>query len=159
MLRAIKGTIQWVRGEMTRKPRILFICTANAARSQMAEGLLREKYGDRYDVFSAGTRQSKVSTRAIAVMQEIGIDISHHRSKTLEKYEGIPFDLAVTLCDNAHAVCPVIPWAKKTIHHGFADPHLTPGTGEEDLEGYRKVRDEISAWIDLKFGAGSNFLP
>jgi len=144
---------------MTRKPRILFICTANAARSQMAEGLLREKYGDRYDVFSAGTRQSKVSTRAIAVMQEIGIDISHHRSKTLAEYEGVPFDLAVTLCDNAHAVCPVIPGAKKTIHHGFADPHLTPGTEEETLEGYRTVRDEISAWIYREFGAGSNILP
>jgi len=140
---------------MTNKPRILFICTANAARSQMAEGLLRAKYGDRYEVFSAGTRQSKVSTRAIAVMQEIGIDISHHRSKTLAEYKGVPFDLAITLCDNAHAVCPIVSGAKKTIHHGFADPHLTPGTEEEALEGYRNVRDGISAWIDREFGAGS----
>ena len=159
MLRAIKGTIQWMRGEMTEKPRVLFICTANAARSQMAEGLLREKYSDWYEVFSAGTRQSKVSTRAIAVMQEIGIDISHHRSKTLAEYEGVSFDLAVTLCDNAHAVCPVIPGAKKTIHHGFTDPHLTPCTGDDDLEGYRTVRDEISAWIDREFGSGSKILP
>jgi arsenate reductase len=137
---------------MTKKPWILFICTANAARSQMAEGLLRTGYGDRYEVFSAGTRQSKVSTRAIAVMQEIGIDISGHRSKTLAEYKGIPFDCAVTLCDNAHAICPIVRGAKKTIHHGFADPHLTPGTEEEILEGYRKVRDEISAWIDTTFG-------
>jgi arsenate reductase len=144
---------------MTKKPRILFICTANAARSQMAEGLLRKKYSDRYEVSSAGTRQSKVSTRAIAVMQEIGIDISHHRSKTLAEYQGIPFDLAVTLCDNAHAACPIVPGAKKTIHHGFTDPHLKPGTEEEVLEVYRKVRDEISAWIDREFGAGSNSLP
>ena len=136
---------------MTKKPLILFICTANAARSQMAEGLLRAKYGDRYEVFSAGTRQSKVSTRAIVVMQEIGIDISNHRSKTLAEYEGVPFDLAITLCDNAHAVCPIIPGAKKTVHHGFADPHLTPGTEEEVLDGYRKVRDEIAAWIDTTF--------
>ena len=136
---------------MTKKPRILFICTANAARSQMAEGLLRAKYGDRYEVFSAGTRQSKVSTRAIAVMQEIGIDISHHRSKTLAEYEGVHFDLAVTLCDNAHAVCPVVPGAKKMVHHGFADPHLTPGTEEEVLDGYRKVRDDIAAWIETTF--------
>ncbi len=135
------------------KKRVLFICTANAARSQMAEGLLREKYGDRYEVFSAGTRQSKVSTRAIAVIQEMGIDISHHRSKSLAEYEGVPFDLAVTLCDNAHAVCPVIQGAKKTIHKGFADPHLTPGIEEEVLEGYRKVRDEIATWIDREFGA------
>jgi arsenate reductase (thioredoxin) len=136
---------------MTRKPRILFICTANAARSQMAEGLLRAKHGDRYEVFSAGTRQSKVSTRAIAVMQEIGINISNHRSKTLAEYGGVPFDLAITLCDNAHAICPVVPGAKKTVHHGFADPHLTPGSEEKVLDGYRKVRDEIAAWIDTTF--------
>jgi arsenate reductase len=134
------------------KPRILFICTANAARSQMAEGLLRAKFGDRYEIFSAGTRQSKVSTRAIAVMQEIGIDISHHRSKTLAEFGGATFDLAVTLCDNAHAVCPVVPGARKTIHHGFADPHLTAGTEEEVLAGYRDVRNGIAAWIDREFG-------
>ncbi len=137
---------------MTAKTRILFICTANAARSQMAEGLLRTKYGDRYEVFSAGTRQSKVSARAITVMQEIGIDISNHRSKTLAEFEGVPFDLAVTLCDKAHAVCPIVPGARKTIHKGFADPHLTPGTDDEILAGYRKVRDEIAAWIDSTFG-------
>ena len=136
---------------MTEKLRVLFICTANAARSQMAEGLLRARYGDRYEVFSAGTRQSKVSTRAIAVMQEIGIDISHHRSKTLAEYAGTTFDLAFTLCDNAHAVCPVVPGAKKTIHRGFFDPHLGPGTDEEILAGYRRVRDEIAAWIDEQF--------
>ncbi|MDD4137792.1 MAG: arsenate reductase ArsC, partial [Methanoregula sp.] len=86
------------------KKRVLFICTANAARSQMAEGLLRARYSNRYEVYSAGTRQSKVSTRAITVMQEIGIDLSHHRSKTIDDVSGISFDLAVTLCDNAHAV-------------------------------------------------------
>jgi arsenate reductase len=74
---------------MTTKTRVIFVCTANAARSQMAEGLLRAKYGDRYEVFSAGTRQAKVSVGAIAVMQEIGIDISHHRSKTLDKFRGV----------------------------------------------------------------------
>jgi arsenate reductase len=138
--------------EMARKPRILFICTANAARSQMAEGLLRARYGAGYDVFSAGTRKSKVSSRAIEIMQEIGVDISLHRSKSLEEFEGAVFDLAVTLCDNAHAVCPIVPGAKKTIHKGFADPHLIPGTDEGGLEGYRNVRDEISAWIDITFG-------
>ena len=137
---------------MRTKTRILFVCTANAARSQMAEGLLRAKYGDRYEVFSAGTRQSKVSTRAITVMQEIEIDISHHRSKTLAEFEGISFDLAVTLCDNAHAICPLVSGAKKTIHRGFSDPHLIPGTDETILDGYRMVRDEISGWIDREFG-------
>lgn len=136
---------------MLKKPRVLFICTANAARSQMAEGYLRAKYGDRYDVFSAGTRQSSLSTRALAVMQEIGIDISHQRSKIIASLKGETFDLAVTLCDNAHAACPVVPGAKKTIHHGFPDPHLTPGTSEEILDGYRRVRDGIAAWIDATF--------
>jgi arsenate reductase len=137
---------------MTTKTRVLFVCTANAARSQMAEGLLRAKYGDRFEVFSAGTRQAKVSERAIAVMQEIGIDISHHRSKTLAEYSGVSFDLAITLCDNAHASCPLVPSAKKTIHHGFLDPHLTPGTDIAILDGYRRARDEISHWIDEEFG-------
>jgi arsenate reductase len=137
---------------MTTKTRILFVCTANAARSQMAEGLLRAKYGDRYETFSAGTRQSKVSARAIAVMQEIGINIAHHRSKTLDVVSGMTFDLAVTLCDRAHQICPVIPGAKRTIHRAFPDPHLTPGTEEEILEGYRRVRDAIAAWIDREFG-------
>lgn len=134
------------------KQTVLFVCTANAARSQMAEGYLRSKYGDRYEVFSAGTRQSRVSTRAIQVMQEIGIDISHHRSKTLDEVRTIPIDIAVTLCDNAHQVCTVVPNAEKTIHKGFSDPHLTPGTDQEVLEGYRRVRDGIVRWIDETFG-------
>lgn len=135
-----------------RKQKILFICTANAARSQMAEGYLRAKYGDRYEAFSAGTRQSKISARAVAVMQEIGIDISHHESKTLDTLGHESFDLAVTLCDKACAVCPVMANATTTIHHPFADPHLTPGCYEEILDGYRKVRDSITAWIDRAFG-------
>ena len=137
---------------MTQKTRVVFICTANAARSQMAEGLLRAKYGDRFEVFSAGTRPSRVSTRAIRVMQEIGIDISHHRSKSLDEISGQTFDLAVTLCDRANQVCPVMTCAKKTLHHGFPDPHMTSGTEEDLIEGYRKVRDEIAAWIDETFG-------
>jgi arsenate reductase len=137
---------------MTEKTRVIFVCTANAARSQMAEGLLRAKYGDRYEAFSAGTRQTKVSISAITVMQEIGIDISNHRSKTLDEFRGVSFDLAITLCDNANAICPIVPGAKKTIHCGFADPHLLPGTGETILDGYRRVRDEIANWIDLGFG-------
>jgi arsenate reductase len=137
---------------MRRKTRVLFICTANAARSQMAEGLMRAKYGNRFDVFSAGTHQSRVSTRAIRVMQEIGIDISHHRSKTLDEMSGMTFDLAVTLCDRANQICPVVSCAKKTIHNGFPDPHLTPGGEEELIEGYRSVRDGIAVWIEKTFG-------
>jgi len=139
------------------KTRVLFICTANAARSQMAEGYLRAKYGDRFEVFSAGTRQSRISTRAVQVMQEIGIDISGHQSKSLDTFASVPFDLAVTLCDNASRVCPVVPTAKQTIHHGFADPHLTPGTDDELLDGYRRVRDDITTWIDTTFAPGLLF--
>jgi len=101
---------------MTGKTLVLFICTANAARSQMAEGFLRAKYGGLFEVFSAGTRLSRVSIRAVQVMREIGIDISNHRSKTLDEMSGMTFDLAVTLCDHAHQVCPVVNFAKKTIH-------------------------------------------
>jgi len=133
---------------MTQKTRVLFICTANAARSQMAEGYLRAKYGDRFEVFSAGTKQAHVSVRAIQVMKEIGIDISTHRSKTIDALRGESFDIAITLCDNANRICPIVPGAKKTIHHGFTDPHRTAGTDAEILEGYRRVRDEIAQWID-----------
>ncbi len=137
---------------MTARTKVLFICTANAARSQMAEGLLRAKFSDRYDVFSAGTRQSRVSPYAIRVMQEIGIDISHHRSKTLDEFTGTSIDLVVTLCNNAKAVCPVFSYAKKTIHHGFSDPHAGTGSEEDILAGYRMTRDDLSRWIDRTFG-------
>ena len=140
-----------------RKARILFICTANAARSQMAEGYLRARYGYRYEVFSPGTRQSPVSPRAIEAMAERGIDISGHVSKTLDTFSGIPFDLAVTLCDNAHAVCPIVPSAKKTIHHGFADPRLTPGNNGEILDGYRRCGTRLSAGSTQRSGPGSPY--
>lgn len=136
---------------MNEKRRILFVCTANAARSQMAEGLLRAKYGDSYEVFSAGTRLSRLSPHAVTVMQETGIDISMHYSKTLAQLEGREFDIAVTLCDRARGTCPVIPGAKKQLHQGFSDPHFNTGTDPDILDGYRKVRDEISAWIEETF--------
>jgi arsenate reductase len=85
-------------------------------------------------------------------MQEIGIDISKHRSKTLDEMAGMTFDLAVTLCDRAHQVCPIVTFAKKTIHNGFPDPHLTPGSDEEVLEGYLNVWDIITVWIDTTIG-------
>jgi len=136
---------------MCRKTRVLFFCTVNAARSPMAEGLMRAKYGECFEVFSAGTHQSRVSTRAIRVMQEIRIDISHHRSKTLDEMSGMKFDLAVTLCDRASQICPVVTCAKKTIHYGVPDPHLTYGSDRELIEGYRSVRDGIAVWIDKTF--------
>lgn len=140
---------------MTGKIRVLFVCTANAARSQMAEGLLRARYGDRYEAFSAGTRQSTVSPHAIAAMREIGIDISYHRSKTLDEFAGQTFDIAVTLCDRAHQVCPVVPGAKKTFHYAFFDPHTVRGSSDDIAGAYRSVRDAMAAWIDQEFGQHS----
>ena len=133
---------------------VLFLCTHNSARSQIAEGLLRATYGDRYEAYSAGVEATAVDPRAVRAMSEIGIDISGHRSKTLDDVSGIPFDLAVTLCDNAHAICPIVPHAKKTIHKGFADPHVTSGSEEDILDVYRSIRDEIAIWIDATFRAG-----
>ena len=143
---------------MVQRSRVLFICTANAARSQMAEGYLRAKYGDRYEAFSAGFRPAgRVSSRAIEAIKEIGIEISGQRPKSLETFTGVPLDLAVTLCDNARAVCPVVPSAKRTIHFSVPDPHLTPGTDAEILDGYRRARDMITAWVDTHLARGLPF--
>jgi arsenate reductase len=134
------------------KTRVLFICTKNAGRSQMAEGYLRARYGDRYQVCSAGTHPSQVSRKAIAVMQEIGVDISNQRSKSLDEFAGRQIDYAVTLCDSARSVCPFFPWAKETIHQSFPDPGIFSGTDEEVRDQVRRVRDEIVRWIDERFG-------
>lgn len=139
---------------LQQKSRVLFICTANAARSQMAEGYLRARYVERFDVFSAGTRRSSVSTQAIAVMKEIGIDISAHRSKSIADLSGLQFDVVITLCDNAHKTCPVIPGVRKSVHRPFTDPYEIGGTGPGNLDRYRKTRDEIIAWIDTAFATG-----
>jgi arsenate reductase len=121
----------------------------------MAEGYLRARYGDRYDVFSAGTHPSGVSRKAIAAMKEIGIDISAHRSKPLDEFSGQEIDLAVSLCNHASMVCPVVPCAKETIHRSFHDPGTFTGTEEEVMAGVREVRDEIIRWIDFRFGDNS----
>lgn len=131
---------------------ILFICTQNAGRSQMAEGYLRARYGDRYQASSAGTHPSRVSRKAVSVMQEIGVDISGQRAKSLDEFAGTEIDIVVTLCDNAHAVCPVFPWAKEIIHQSFPDPGNFTGTDQEIMEQVRAVRDEIIRWIDERFG-------
>ncbi len=135
---------------MTDKIKVLFICTHNSARSQMAEGLLRSLRGDLYDAFSAGTIASKVNPYAIKVMSEIGIDISHHRSKSIDEFKGQIFDYVVTVCDNAKENCPFFP-GKYVFHKGFQDPADFEGTDEEKLMIFRKVRDEIRSWIESTF--------
>lgn len=140
---------------MTRQ-RVLFICSHNAARSQMAEGYLGAKYGDRYGAFSAGTTATVVHPLAVQVMNELGIDIADHQSKDLGGFIGQEMDVVVTVCDAAQGICPMFPGARKTIHAGFSDPAAVTGTEEERLAAFRAVRDEIAAWIDITFGGAVN---
>lgn len=130
------------------KERVLILCTGNSARSQMAEGLLRHDGGDRFEVESAGTKASQVRPEAIAVMGEVGIDISGHRSKNVSEFEGQRFDYLITVCDNARETCPVFFGAAKQLHHCFEDPP-PPNTGsdEERITIFRRVRDELRNWL------------
>lgn len=136
--------------------RVLFVCSHNAARSQMAEGYLRARYGDRYEAFSAGTVASTVSPLAVRAMAELGVDISGQRSKDLGAFSGEEMDVVVTVCDAAQAVCPMFPGATETIHAGFPDPAAATGTGEERLATVRAVRDEIATWIDATLGGAEH---
>ena len=129
------------------KQRVLILCTGNSARSQMAEGLLRHDAGDRFEVFSAGTRPSSVRPEAIAVMRELGIDISHQRSKHVNEFAGQSFDYVLTVCDNARESCPIFPGTSARIHHSFADPAALDASEEERLVFFRKVRDEIRQYL------------
>lgn len=130
------------------KSRVLILCTGNSARSQMAEGLLRrDDAGERFEVFSAGTRPSAVRPEAIAVMAELGIDISGQRSKSVEEFRGQSFDYVLTVCDAARESCPVFPDAGRRLHHSFDDPAAATGSEAERLAVFRRVRDELRAWL------------
>ena len=130
------------------KRRVFFICTHNSARSQMAEGLLRFLGNERFEVFSAGTEATTVRPMAIKVMAELGIDISHQQSKTLDLYVSEPFDEVITVCDTAAEACPVFPRAAHRRHWSFEDPSKAKGSEAEQLQVYRKVRDEIRTQIE-----------
>lgn len=125
------------------KQSILVLCTGNSARSQMAEGIIRHLYGDRFEVFSAGTHPSLVRPEAIKAMAEIGIDISGHRSKSVEEFAGREIDYVLTVCDNARENCPYFPARTNVIHHSFDDPASVEGDEETRLSAFRKVRDQI----------------
>jgi arsenate reductase len=131
-----------------RRVRVLFICTHNSARSQMAEGLLRARGGDRFAAFSAGTEATEVRPLAIRAMDEIGIDIRGQESKTLLRYLAQQFDLVVTVCDDARESCPVFPGARRMTQWSFEDPSRATGTDEERLAVFRRVRDEIAMRVD-----------
>jgi arsenate reductase len=127
--------------------RILVLCTGNSARSQMGEGLFRAEGGGGFEVFSAGTAPSSVRSEAIAVMKEIGIDISGQRSKSVEEFAGQPMDYVVTVCDNARDNCPVFPAGTERIHWSFEDPAAVQGSEQDRLAAFRRIRDQIHARV------------
>lgn len=131
------------------KQSILVLCTGNSARSQMAEGIIRHLYGDRFEVFSAGTHPSLVRPEAIKAMAEIGIDISHHRSKSVEEFAGREIDYVLTVCDNARENCPYFPARTKVIHHSFDDPASVEGDDELRLAAFRRVRDQVFSFLNV----------
>lgn len=125
------------------KKKILVLCTGNSCRSQIAEGYLQYFAGDKAEVFSAGVETHGVNPRAIAVMKEDGIDISHHTSNNVNEYRDIQFDYVITVCDNAKERCPYFPSKAKKIHYNFPDPAKATGTEVEVMNEFRKVRDMI----------------
>ena len=135
---------------VTAKQRVLFLCTHNSARSQMAEGLLRALGGDRFEVFSAGTEATSVRPLAIRAMAEVGVDISSQQSKTLGRYLAESFDQVITVCDQANETCPVFFGAKQRRHWSLPDPSHATGTEGEQLAVYRQVRDAIRARIETE---------
>jgi arsenate reductase len=129
--------------------RVLFVCTHNSARSQMAEGFLREYGGDRFEVHSAGTEATAVRPEAIRAMDEVGIDISGQQSKTVDRYLGQSFAWVITVCDQAREACPVFPGAAETAHWGFDDPSEAQGGEDERMAMFRRVRDEIARRVRI----------
>src|ERR687898_1834133 len=125
------------------KTKVLFLCTHNSARSQMAEGLLRHLAGDRVEVMSAGTEATHVRPLAIRAMDELGIDMSGQESKTLQRYLGETFDYVITVCDDANEACPVFPGARRRLHWSFEDPTQATGSEEERRRVFQSVRNEI----------------
>ena len=128
---------------MTERKRVLILCTGNSARSQMAEGLLRHDAGDRFEVASAGVDPSSVRPEAIEVMRQIGIDISDHRSKSVDEFTDQQFDYVITVCDNANQNCPVFPGETNRIHWSLDDPASVEGDNDARLAVFRRVRDEL----------------
>ena len=127
---------------------MLFLCTHNSARSQMAEGLLRHLAGDRFEAMSAGAEATRVRPLAIRTMGEVGIDISGQESKTLDRYLREPFDYVITVCDDANEACPFFPGAQSRLHWSFEDPSKAEGSEEMRLEVFRSVRDRIGERIE-----------
>ena len=138
-----------------KKQRLLIVCTGNSARSQMAEGLIRHEAGDRFEVFSAGTQPTQVRGEAVAVMRELGIDISSQRSKPLSEFLGQAFEFVITVCDRAREECPVFSGSPERLHWPFEDPAAFTDVGEERIQAFRRLRDRIHARVMVFLGEGS----
>ena len=140
--------------ELAPQPmRVLFLCTHNSSRSQMAEGLLRARGGGKYEVLSAGTQPREVHPLAVKAVREIGLDISSHRAKSLEEFrDQPPMDLVITVCDEAAEACPYFPNARQQVHWGFPDPSRVTGSEEERLAAFRHIRDVIATRINRFLG-------
>lgn len=131
--------------------KILVLCTANSARSQMAEGLLKRLCANEFEIFSAGTKPGIVRPEAIEVLSEIGIDISDHRSKSAAEFKDTEIDFVLTVCDNAKENCPYFPARTRLVHREFDDPAAVEGSADERLAAFRRVRDEIGAYLQDTF--------
>jgi len=134
-----------------KKKSVLILCTGNSARSQMAEGLLKDLAFSKFDIESAGTKPSSVRPEAIAVLAEIDIDISDHRSKSVDEFASQEFDLVLTVCDSASENCPYFPARTKVIHRSFEDPAAVEGSPDERLKAFRTVRDQINKYLTSEF--------
>ena len=132
----------------TKKAKVLFLCTGNSCRSQMAEGWARELLGDGIEAYSAGVEAHGLNPRAVRVMAEAGVDIGGQRSQQVDEYADLAPDLVVTVCDSAAELCPVLPGAKRTIHRSFRDPARADGSEDDVLAVFRSVRDEIRAFVE-----------
>jgi len=135
---------------MPEKPKILFLCTGNSCRSQMAEGWARHLKGDALEPYSAGVEPHGMNERAVRAMAEAGVDISSHHAKHVDELKDVPFDYVVTVCDHANETCPIFPGKTKVVHVGFDDPPMLAKdakTEEEAMRHYRRVRDEIRNFV------------
>ncbi len=155
-LQAERLSLPKQKATKTKKPmeklRVLFVCMHNSARSQMAEGLLRAMAGDRYEVYSAGTEPRGVHPLAVRVMQQRGIDLSGHHAKHVDTFRDVPMDYVVTVCDAAREHCPYVPARRRNLHQSFPDPSAVEGDEATRLEAFRRVRDQIHAWLAETFG-------
>lgn len=132
------------------KEKVLFICQQNSGRSQLAEALMRMLFGECYEAYSAGVTPSQVNPYAIKVMEQLGVDMSTHRSKNIEEFKDMVFDYVVTVCDSAKETCPFFP-GRNIIHHSFTSAS-SEGSEEDILASFVRVRDEIRAWLEEQFG-------